>query len=154
MKSEFEHPLETTFNIAPGSVDFSPIASQESEYSMVPAENISQDYQDDAEDIDITQKIETIYDTALEAYQYQVGLAEIVEPRYAARNAEVAAQYLNIALNATSLKSRNKSDKRKSKQFIPFNNTNISNSNVVVADRNEILRLMAEKRKQELDTAS
>jgi len=150
-----EHPLEATFNITPGSTDFSPISSgvgdtmDDDNYMAVPAQAVTQEYKDDAEDIDINEKIETIYDSALAAYENQVGLSEIVEPRYAARNAEVAAQYLSLALNATALKARTKNDKRKSSQFIPFNNTtNISGSNVVVADRNEILRMMAEKKKE------
>lgn len=143
------HPLETVFNIAPGSTKNLPAEyeEQDTEYAEVPAEMVAQDHQDDAEDLDINDKIETIYGMALEAYENQTAFAEIAEPRYAARNAEVAAQYLNAALNAVALKSRNKNEKRKSKQFIPFNNTNISNSNVVVTDRNSIMQLIAEKKK-------
>jgi hypothetical protein len=145
------HPLETVFNIAPGSTKNLP-AEYESqnlaEYTEIPAEVVAQDHKDDAEDIDINDKIETIYEFALTAYENQTAFAEIAEPRYAARNAEVAAQYLNAALSAVALKSRNKSDKRKSKQFIPFN-TNISNSNVVVTDRNSIMQMIAEKKKMQ-----
>lgn len=149
----FEHPLEKVFNLQSGSTDFNPIAesshSSDDTYMAAPLQEVSQEAPDDAEDLDIKTKIETIYATAMDAYENQVGLAEIVEPRYAARNAEVAAQYLGLALNAVSLKSRNKADKRKN-SFIPFNNTtNINGSNVVVADRNEILRMMAEKKKNE-----
>lgn len=147
------HPLEEVFGIDPGS-SFNNPAIIEDDYEMVPAEAVNQGYQDDAEDIDINNKIETIYSAALEAYENQTGLAEIVEPRYAARNAEVAAQYLNIALNSVSLKSRNKNDKRKVQQFIPFNNTNINNSNVVVTDRNSILQMIADKKKLKDESAS
>lgn len=138
------HPMEEIFGIAPGSTASELLPS--TNYAQVPAAEAAQPHKDDAEDIDITNKIETIYGAAMEAYENQVGLAEIVEPRYAARNAEVANQSLTIALNAVALKARTKNDKRKGAQFIPFGNVN-SNNNVVVADRNQILAMIAEKNK-------
>ena len=80
----------------------------------------------------------------MEAYQNQTAFVEILEPRYAARNAEVAANYLNTALNAVSLKAKVKNEKRKVGQagFIPY--ANQTTNNVVVADRNQLLRMMAE----------
>ena len=152
MNKTIDHPLEEVFDIAPGS--FSHPAVIEDDYEIVPTETVNQGYQDDAEDHDINGKIETIYDAALAAYENQTGLAEIVEPRYAARNAEVAAQYLSIALNTVSLKSRNKNDKRKVQQFIPYQNNNISNSNVVVADRNSIMQMIADKKKLKDESTS
>jgi hypothetical protein len=101
-------------------------------------------YEDDEEDKEITKKIDDIYDSAMEAYQNQTAYVEILEPRYAARNAEVAANYLNTALNAVSLKAKVKGDKRKTAGgFIPFANNNTTN-NVVVADRNQLLRMIME----------
>ena len=79
----------------------------------------------------------------MEAYQNQTAFVEILEPRYAARNAEVAAGYLNTALNAVSLKAKVKNEKRKIGQaFIPYGNN--TTNNVVVADRNQLLKMMAE----------
>lgn len=141
------HPLESVFNINPGST-YDMTVSEDKQDTMiaVPQQAIAQTYQDDSEDLDITQKIETIFEAAMDAYENQVALTEIVEPRYAARNAEVAAQYLNTALNATALKARTKNDKRKTAPFIPFgNNTNISGNNIVVADRNQILEMLRNK---------
>ena len=80
----------------------------------------------------------------MDAYENQSGMVDIMEPRYAARNAEVAATYLNTALNAVALKSKNKIEKRKTKSFIPYGN-NITNSNVVVADRNSIMDMIRKK---------
>jgi hypothetical protein len=147
LNKTINHPLEEVFGIEPGSSFNNPAVIDHDDYEMVPNSEVAQGHQDDEEDIDINNKIETIYDAALSAYEQQNGMAEIVEPRYAARNAEVAAQYLGLALNAVSLKARTKNDKRKSAQFIPFTNNNISNSNVVVADRNSIMQMIADKKK-------
>lgn len=147
----FENPLETVFNIAPGSTKTNELAEYEDDNMIaVPASEVSQSYQDDLEDADINEKIEKIYEVAMETFENQTAMMEIVEPRYAARNSEVAAQYLNIALNATSLKAKTKNEKRKSSTFIPFgNNTNISGNNIVVADRNQILDMLRNKEKNE-----
>jgi len=144
------HPLEAVFGIASGSTYNEMSPYDDDDMIAVPQQELAQaaGYQDDAEDLDITEKIETIFEAAMDAYENQTALTEIVEPRYAARNAEVAAQYLNTALNATALKARTKNDKRKSAPFIPFNNTNISNSNVVVADRNQILEMLRQRNKE------
>lgn len=148
-----KHPLEDIFNIEPGSTyDMTTSSSSEDEMIAVPQQAVAQSYQDDAEDIDINKKIESIFEAAMDAYENQTALTEIVEPRYAARNAEVAAQYLNTALNATALKARTKNDKRKTAPFIPFgNNTNISGNNIVVADRNQILEMLRNKNKDLLE---
>lgn len=146
MNKTINHPLEEVFGIEPGSSFNNPAVIDHDDYQMVPATEVAQGHQDDEEDIDINDKIETIYDAALSAYEQQTGMAEIVEPRYAARNAEVAGAYLNTALNAIALKARVKNDKRKNSQFIPYGN-NITNSNVVVADRNSIMQMIADKKK-------
>ena len=113
-------------------------------YAAVPASAVAKPYEDDAEDKEINGKIDEIYGAAMEAYQNQTAFVEILEPRYAARNAEVAANYLNTALNAVSLKAKVKNEKRKVGQagFIPY--ANQTTNNVVVADRNQLLRMMAE----------
>lgn len=143
-----KHPLEDIFNIEPGSTYDIARIDDDNEMIAVPEQAVAPTYQDDAEDKDINEKIESIFEAAMDAYENQTALTEIVEPRYAARNAEVAAQYLNTALNATALKARTKNDKRRSSQFVPFNNTNISGSNVVVASRNEILEMLRNKNKE------
>ena len=146
-------PLEATFNIAGGSTKLSTTNSMmlddmEQEFEQADDPLVPIPYANDEEDIDISAKIETIFEAAIDAYTNQTELTEIVEPKYAARNAEVAAQYLQLALNTAALKAKIKNDKRKTQQFsAPA--TTINNSNVVVASRNEILKLMAEKNKKE-----
>lgn len=67
----------------------------------------------DEEDVEIDRKIDEVYTSAIETFQQQMQYAEIVEPRYAARNAEVAANYLNIALSAANSRAKVKSDRKK-----------------------------------------
>jgi hypothetical protein len=137
------HPLEEVFDLDSGSTY--DLVEVEDNYMSVNEEQVNKEYEDDTEDKEINEKIETIYSAAMDAYENQTAMVEIMEPRYAARNAEVAANYLNTALNAVALKSKNKIEKRKTKSFIPFGGNTITNSNVVVSDRNSILEMIRKK---------
>jgi hypothetical protein len=95
----------------------------------------------DAEDAEIDQKIDTVYTSAIETFQQQMQYAEIVEPRYAARNAEVAANYLNIALNAAGMRAKVKSDRKRSSTFAPF--AAKSANGTVVASLDDIMKVIA-----------
>ena len=149
MAEKQRHPLADTFNIGEAPIDDSFELSEtddgEEGYLAVPQSEIQPPaVVDDEEDKEITGKINEIYDNAMQAYQNQTAYVEIMEPRYAARNAEVAANYLNTALNAVALRARVKNEKRKaSSAFVPYKHGG-SAANIVVADRNEILRMMAE----------
>jgi hypothetical protein len=130
------HPLEDVFGIEHGSMSFgidNELTSFDPPGEMTPVQ------EQDEEDLIINQDIQKVYDSAMEAYENQISYVEIAEPKFAARNAEVANQYLNTALSALALKARVKNDKRKNTQFIPYNNTT---NNVLVADRNQILEMM------------
>lgn len=96
----------------------------------------------DAEDIEIDSKIDAVYDAALETFQNQMAYTEIIEPRYAARNAEVAASYLNIALQAAATRARVKGDRKRNGQFIPGMGNKVTN-NTIVATREEIMRMIS-----------
>lgn len=95
----------------------------------------------DAEDHEIDAKIDAVYDAAIETFQNQTAMVEIMEPRYAARNAEVAATYLNIALNAASVRARVKGDRKRTQTFVPYAGKN--SNGAVVASREDILRMIA-----------
>lgn len=95
----------------------------------------------DEEDILIDGKIDVVYEAAMDAFNTQTAMIEAIEPRYAARNAEVAAGYLSIALNAASVRAKVKGDRKKQAQFIPFTN-NKANGNVV-ASREDIMKMLA-----------
>jgi len=141
-----DHPLEQAFGIESGST-FNPMTSSEEDDSYLAvtpnALPAPAPYKNDEEDLKIDGKINTVYDAALEAFHTQTDMVEIVEPRYAARNAEVAANYLKIALDAAATQAKVKEGKRKSQQFVPFGGT--TNNLNVIADRNELLKIMSGK---------
>jgi hypothetical protein len=144
----FKEPLENVFD-----VESTEILVEHTMHGMIPAED---DYitttveavnpegpKDDAEDIGISAKIDDVYDKAIGAFEEQTAYIQVIDPRYAARNAEVAAQYLKIALDAAATRANVKRDKRRNGSgFIPFANNGTGNQNVIVADRNELLRIM------------
>jgi len=150
-----QHPLEQVFNLETGEY-FDALNNQEHN-ELVPTEINSEsnlpattqqtepppDHKDE-EDKQIDENITQVYDKAIQAFEQQAEMIEIVDPRYAARTAEVAATYLNIALNAMAVKSRTKSDRIKRNQaFVPYNNgPKTVNNNLIVADRNSILKAL------------
>jgi hypothetical protein len=95
----------------------------------------------DEEDVMIDGKIDTVYTAAIDAFNQQTQLTDIIEPRYAARNAEVAANYLNIALNAAATRARVKGDRKRVNAFVPYGGK--TQNNVVVASREDIMRLIS-----------
>jgi hypothetical protein len=95
----------------------------------------------DEEDKEIDGKIDTVYQAAIDAFNQQTAYTEIIEPRYAARNAEVAANYLNIALSAAATRAKVKGERKRNAAFVPF--ANKTQNNVVVASRDEIMRMIS-----------
>lgn len=95
----------------------------------------------DPEDAAIDAKIDTVYDAAIDAFNTQTQYTQIIEPRYAARNAEVAANYLNIALNAAATRARVKTDRKRANTFVPY--AQKTQNNVVVASREDIMKMIS-----------
>jgi hypothetical protein len=95
----------------------------------------------DAEDVEVDRKIDEVFTAAMATFNGQMAYTEIIEPRYAARNAEVAASYLNIALNAAQARARVKGDRKRIGVFIP-NGGKVTN-NTIVATREEIMRMIS-----------
>src|SRR4051812_42898993 len=116
------HPLEDIFDIEAGSTDYGQVIQQsgppilhknatvevvdqatgeviEKKVDIVPADVEKEERVDD---LHIDAQLETIHNSALVAFEKQSRMAEESDPRFSARNAEVAAQYLNIALNAVN----------------------------------------------------
>jgi len=149
----FDNPMETAFDLAPKPVDERmdvplivdgvPMLADASQ-TLTPVE-----YEKDEEDKETDAKIDKVYDAAMDAFTEQTSYIEVIEPRYAARNAEVAANFLSIALNAATAKGKMKNDRARSGAFIPFKQNNTTNNNVLVADRNQILRMMADGKTHE-----
>ena len=97
--------------------------------------------QKDEDDKLIDSRLDQIYDAAIDTFQQQTEYTQIIEPRYAARNAEVAAGFLTIALNAVATKAKVKGDRKRNSAFVPF--TGRGQNNVVVASREEIMRMIS-----------
>jgi len=133
-----EHPMEEILNI-------------ESNTTIVPRiEHTSElvvDDQYDAKDDEIDKQIQDIYDAAMGAFETQMEEAELVEGKYKARNGEVAVQFLNTALSA----AREKSGLKQHKDKIAIAQNKLKggpstvNNNLIVADRNELLKEMFKK---------
>lgn len=77
-----------------------------------------------------TEKIQNVYTSAMEVFRNQIELVQMIDPKYAARNAEVAAQFLKIALDAANAEA--KSAQEPSARTV--------NNNLIVTDRNELLK--------------
>lgn len=140
MKQKLANPLDELFEIEQPAHDLTEYQSvTEGELAELQAPATAPDA--DPEDVEIDKKIDTVYDAAMDAFNQQTQYTEIVEPRYAARNAEVAANYLNIALNAAATRARVKTDRKKANTFVPY--ANKTQNNVVVASREDIMKMIA-----------
>ena len=82
-----------------------------------------------------TSKMQTVYVAALDTFKKQAELADMVDPKYAARNAEVAAQFLKIALDAAQ--AEDKASKEAGPKTV--------NQTMIIADRNDLLKQMLGK---------
>lgn len=110
----------------------------------LPAELSSVESYDEKDD-EIEKQLQEVYDVALSQFEIQAGIADEVEGRYAARNAEVAVQFLNTALNAVQTKATVKSNKDKLTKQKGGDGKTVRNNNLVVTDRNEIMRILGQK---------
>lgn len=93
------------------------------------------------EDRAVASQLQTIYGYAIDAFEQQTQMVQEVDPKFAARNAEVAAQYLKIALDSVDTRAKIRHDKLKLK--VDGGQPNTVNNNLIVADRNEILKMLA-----------
>lgn len=128
-----EHPMEGVLDIEPGTTQVPAIPQRNTELV------VADEY--DRKDEEIEGQFQEVYDAAMDAYEQQVVDTETVEPKYRARNQEVAVQYLNTALNAAKEKSNMK--QFKDKMLNDRKNTKgpaTVNNNLVVADRNDLLK--------------
>lgn len=135
-----EHPMEQVLDLEQGTTLIPRTEREGTELA------IAEEY--DNKDQEIEQQFQEIYDSALNAFERQEADNEIIEPKYRARNQEVAVQYLTTALQAAKEKASLKQHKDKqtaNKEKGP----NTVNNNLVVADRNEVLKALARDAEQE-----
>lgn len=139
-----QHPLESVFGMEEGTIG----SDIENDYAVAeqgPATPLTEAPLDvkDEDDKLIEKRLDDVYEVALQTFQQQTAYTEIIEPRYAARNAEVAANYLNIALAAANSRAKVKSDRKRANQaFVPYANGGKTTNNLVIADRNDILKMI------------
>ncbi len=131
-----EHPMENVLDIEPGT-------------TLVPKTIISTEVVEyepyDLKDGELDEQFQEIYDKSLTAFEEQQEESELVEPKYKARNAEVAAQFLNTALSAANSKLSLKGLKDKlevSKARLGTGTGGTTNNNLIITDRNSILKLL------------
>lgn len=127
-----KHPMEDILNIEPGTTL---VEQHHSSTKLVAHE----DY--DEKDVEIEDQFQEVYDAAFDAFEAQNGEAELVEGKYKARNAEVAANFLSTALNAAKERAEMKKHKDKLKSAAPggLGGASTVNNNIIV-DRNELLK--------------
>ena len=143
--TKLTNPLDTLFNTPPTSLEVDEYKEvTEGELAELRADDEQAPPEKDAEDAEIDGKIDTIYQAAIDAFNTQTAYTEIIEPRYAARNAEVASNYLNIALNAASTRAKVKGERKRNAAFVPFTGQGgKTQNNVVVASREDIMRMIS-----------
>jgi hypothetical protein len=139
---DIKHPLDSVFGISEDLSEDDINSSYEMIDSTNNANSVPQEDAKDADDILVEKRIDEVYSAAISAFQQQVSYTEIIEPRYAARNAEVAANYLNIALAAANSRAKVKVDRKRTNQFIPHGNSSKTTNNILIANREEILKMI------------
>lgn len=125
--------MEEILDIEPGTTIMERVETLPSE--IVAAEEY------DNKDNEIEKQFQEVYDSAMTAFEYASETTQVIEPKYRARNEEIAVQYLNTALAAAREKAMLKQHKdkvsvAKGKAMAP----KTVNNNLIVADRNEILK--------------
>jgi hypothetical protein len=136
---KFKNPLDTLFNIESDHENELTENEDSSENQLAPTpEAVSEK---DEDDVATDAKFDEIYTQAIGTFQNQMAYTEIIEPRYAARNAEVAASYLNIALQAAATKAKVKTDRKRANSGI--NAANKVTNNTIVCTREEIMKLIS-----------
>lgn len=137
VEKQIEHPMEGVLDIEPGTTNVPTV--QRTVEPMVKTEEY------DDKDGEIEEQYQEVYDAAMGAFEGQCDEAELVEGKYKARNAEVAVQFLNAALAAAKEKGALKMHKDKQSVAVGKlqGGNNTTNNNLVIADRNDLLRALA-----------
>lgn len=134
-----EHPLEDVFDIEPSTTMV--------EYKeVVPAEVVEMPNYDKKDD-EIEGKLEEIFSVAMTQVATISDEMERVEGKFKARMGEVSATMLNVALGAVNSKAQLKMHKDRLGPTGGSGTPHTVNNNLIVADRNEILRALAAKNK-------
>jgi hypothetical protein len=138
-----EHALEKFLDIEPTELE-------KIEYEK-PLKRL-EDYDD--KDAEIEEQAHEIFNEAMKGYHNLEQFLQAIEPKYRARMAEVALQYLKTGLDAANAKAKQKEtkDKLTLREMIAQNSgqkTGNTTNILVSADRNEFLRELKKMAKEE-----
>lgn len=164
-----EHPLDLFFGVEPGQTEVPVIAPMppptlvdyvtgEVVERKVDATTEDLNREERLEDIKDVQQLDTIQAAAMQAFYQQQTLSQAVDPKFSARNSEVAAQFLKTALDAVAARAEAKYKRQKMRlaATTPAGPTHLQ-QNLIVADRNTLLKDLfsadfEKTMKQQLDT--
>lgn len=135
------HPLEVEFDIEDHTT---PV-----EYNVVVPDEVVEVVGYDEKDNEVEEKLEEIYAVAMGQVEVIADEMERVEGKFKARVGEVTATMLNVALGAVREKRMLK--EHKDKLGVTAKNAgtpNTLNQNLIVADRNDILRTLMGTKKE------
>jgi len=131
VETTIDHPLEDIFDIERHTT----VISKTETTTEI---EVSEIYDD--KDREIESQLLNIHDLALDAFTDISSEVETVEGKYKARLAEVANQSLNTALNAIKEQATVKQNKDKNNIAKGKLGNKTVNNNLIVADRNDILK--------------
>jgi len=147
-KKTIKNPLEDIFDIEENTTMRVNSGSTEISTELVEPD----DYDD--KDKELENQLENIYQKAMEGYEAQQDVLDVVEGKFAARNAEVAVTFLHAALSSVSQKTKLKEHKDKIKvkentSAVP----KVVNQNLFV-NRNDLLKelLKQDEKKPTVDS--
>ncbi len=126
-EKEILHPLEQVFDIEENTTV---VPYTERKTDLVAHEPY------DKKDDELEEQLQELYDIALDAFEMQQEESEVIDPKYKARNAEVAVQYLKTALEAVREKRQLKEHKDK---IVTKQTTGGTVNNNVVVSHNDLL---------------
>lgn len=138
VKEKRGHALEKFFNVPEESTEMERVVVS---YPL----KKSNEYDD--KDAEIEKELHNVFEKAMEGYESLSEILDNVEPKYRARIAEVAATYLNTALNASTKRAGQKESIQKLKQKQQeidkkASGSKTTNNIVFNGDRNEFLKFL------------
>lgn len=139
------HPLEDIFGLPSGTTEVSVIQRNTQMVEHV-------DFDD--KDTEIEEQFQEVYDVAMSTFENQVEMLERAEtdPKYVARQMEVAAQFLNTALAAAKEKANLKTTKDKllaAQRTAPGSGIpGVGSGEPVVMSHSALLKMLREAKEQ------
>lgn len=151
------HPIEDFLDIEPGSTQqaFQDSATPQTNALIDPTSGevierktneVTEEQlvrEERIEDLQVDAQLGEIHTAAMQAFYQQAALAQQVDPKFSARNAEVAAQFLTAALNTVNSRVDAKFKRQKirlDKQKLTDGVPNSVQNNLIVTDRNSLMK--------------